>query len=73
MYTGIPAAGGKKLPPLPLSVGIAQATAEQSVEEFMEVVMTALRRAKGDGEKLRLRLSSSPGKLPAVSRKKIER
>ncbi len=50
MYTDIPAPGGKKLPPLTLSVGIAQATAEQSVEEFMEVVMIALRRAKGMGK-----------------------
>jgi diguanylate cyclase (GGDEF)-like protein len=50
MYTDIPAPGGRKLPPLTLSIGIAQATTEQSVEEFMEVAMTAMKRAKSMGK-----------------------
>lgn len=49
MYTDIPATGGRKLPSLTLSVGIAQATADQSMEEFMAVVMVALKRAKDMG------------------------
>jgi diguanylate cyclase (GGDEF)-like protein len=49
MYTDILAPGGRKLPSLTLSVGIAQATAGQSVEEFMNVVMVALKRAKEMG------------------------
>jgi diguanylate cyclase (GGDEF)-like protein len=50
MYTDIPAPGGRKLPSLTVSVGIAQATAEQSVDEFMDVVMVALKRAKEMGK-----------------------
>ncbi len=49
MYTDIPATGGRILPSLTLSVGIAQATTDQSVEEFMEVVLVALNRAKEMG------------------------
>lgn len=49
MYTDIPATGGRMLPALTLSVGIAQATADQTVEEFMAVVMVALKRAKDMG------------------------
>lgn len=49
MYTDIPATGGRKLPSLTISVGIAQATADQSAEELMEVVMVALNRAKDMG------------------------
>ncbi len=49
MYTSIPAPGGRMLPALTISVGIAQAMAEQSVEEFMAVVMVALKRAKEMG------------------------
>lgn len=50
MYTGITAPGGRELPPLTLSVGIGQATAEQSAEEFMNVVLVALKRAKDMGK-----------------------
>lgn len=49
MYMDIPAPGGKKLPSLTLSVGIAQATADKSVEELMDDVMVALKRAKDMG------------------------
>lgn len=49
MYTDIPATGGKELPSLTISVGIAQAKAEQSVEGLMEAAMAALSRAKGMG------------------------
>lgn len=49
MYTVIPAPGGRKLPALTLSVGIAQATAEQTVAELIEVVMVAVKRAKEMG------------------------
>jgi diguanylate cyclase (GGDEF)-like protein len=49
MYTDIPAPGGRLLPPLTISVGIAQATPEQTVEEFMATVETAVRRAKEMG------------------------
>jgi diguanylate cyclase (GGDEF)-like protein len=49
MYTDIPAPGGRLLPPLTLSIGIAQATAEQTVEDFMNDVLTALNRAKDMG------------------------
>lgn len=49
MYTDIPATGGRKLPSLTLSVGIAQATPDQTVEELMDVVMVALNRAKEMG------------------------
>jgi diguanylate cyclase (GGDEF)-like protein len=49
MYTDIPAPGGKKRHSLTLSVGIAQAEPEDSVEELMERVMTALKRAKEMG------------------------
>jgi diguanylate cyclase (GGDEF)-like protein len=49
MYTDIPASGGRKLPSLTLSVGIAQAIPDQSVEELMHVLMVALNRAKAMG------------------------
>ena len=50
MYTDIPATGGRKLPSLTISVGIAQATDDQSVEELLNVVMVALNRAKEMGK-----------------------
>ena len=49
MYTHIPAPGGRKLAPLTLSVGIAQATPEQSVAELMDTLLVALKRAKDMG------------------------
>lgn len=49
MYTDIPAPGGRLLPPLTLSVGIAQAVEEQSVDEFMNALLVALNRAKEMG------------------------
>lgn len=49
MYTHIPAPGGRKLAPLTISVGIAQATPEQSVAELMDTLLVALRRAKEMG------------------------
>lgn len=49
MYTHIPAPGGRKLAPLTLSVGIAQAAPEQSVEELMNTLLVALKRAKDMG------------------------
>lgn len=49
MYTYIPAPGGRQLPPLTLSIGIAQATPEQSVAELMDTLLVALRRAKDMG------------------------
>ena len=49
MYTHIPAPGGRKLAPLTISVGIAQATPEQSVAELMHTLLVALRRAKDMG------------------------
>ncbi|NJD92116.1 MAG: GGDEF domain-containing protein [Geobacter sp.] len=49
MYTHIPAPGGRKLAPLTLSVGIAQATPEQSVAELMDTLQVALKRAKDMG------------------------
>jgi PleD family two-component response regulator len=49
MYTDIPAPGGRKLPSLTVSVGIAQATAEQTVAELIDAVMVAVKRAKDMG------------------------
>ncbi len=49
MYTDIPTSGGRNFHSFTLSVGIAQATADQSVEEFIDVVMVALKRAKDMG------------------------
>ena len=49
MYADIPAPGGRVLPPLTLSIGIAQATPDQTAEEFMETALVALRRAKEMG------------------------
>jgi diguanylate cyclase (GGDEF)-like protein len=49
MYTDMPAPGGRMLHPLTISVGIAQATPEQTVDEFMDNVLTALKRAKDMG------------------------
>jgi len=49
MYTDLPAPGGKKHHSLTLSVGIAQATSEQSVDELIDAVMVALRRSKDMG------------------------
>lgn len=46
MYTDIPAPGGRKLPSLTLSVGIAEASAEQTVAGLMNDVTIALQRAK---------------------------
>lgn len=50
MYTDIPATGGRKLPSLTMSVGIAQATPDLSVSELMDVLMIALKRAKTMGK-----------------------
>ncbi len=49
MYTDLPAPGGKWHHSLTLSVGIAQAADGQSLEELMDCLMVALRRAKGMG------------------------
>lgn len=49
MYTKMPAPGGRQLPPLTLSIGIAQAMPEQSVAELMDTLLVALRRAKEMG------------------------
>lgn len=49
MYTDIPAPGGRMLPPLTLSIGIAQAREEQTVEEFMQDVLVAQQRAREMG------------------------
>jgi diguanylate cyclase (GGDEF)-like protein len=50
MYTTIPAPGGRAFNSLTVSVGIAQATEDQTVEEFMTTVMIALKRAKDMGK-----------------------
>ncbi|HZV81833.1 MAG TPA: GGDEF domain-containing protein [Geobacteraceae bacterium] len=49
MYTDIPGPGGRVLPPLTLSMGIAQASADQSADELMHDVTVALMRAKDMG------------------------
>ena len=49
MYTDIPAPGGKIHHSLTVSVGMAEGTADRSVEELMDAVMVALRRAKDMG------------------------
>lgn len=49
MYTDLPAPGGKNHDSVTLSVGIAQATVDQSLEELMAAVLVALMRAKDMG------------------------
>lgn len=49
MYTDIPAPGGRKFHSFTISVGISQATADQSVSELLEVLQVALGRAKAMG------------------------
>ncbi len=49
MYTDIPAPGGRLLPPLTISVGIAQASAQQTVDDLLHAVTVALTRAKDMG------------------------
>lgn len=49
MYTDLPAPGGKRHHSLTLSVGIAQAADGQPLEELMDCLMVALRRAKEMG------------------------